>query len=370
MLFNVKQTETNRFTRLEISLADPQPDGEQDEDDLWAVLGGGKTPPTPWEAFVERLAKPGLSAFLSSGLPNTIDRALGGGFVPGTLTYYASKRAAGKSVLIRQTLACNAALGVEVAYLILEGGLDAQRCRMLASHLSERLTVIRDHYYHKAMPTEEQIEKYRRAAAEMQAQPFALMNHLLDVAMIETYLAAHPTLKMLGVDQLQHLNPPKGMKRGMEATEANSSALRQLATKYNIVILAASQINRPEGKAREQIYEPNEWSLRGSEQLGHDADNIFLLSRVKGGRVMKVVFDKTRDGDDACPPALLRFQGGFSRITEDDPDELTDIYEQEMKAERAKRGIKGPRREAETTLPSTATTNTTPAPAVEEEVPF
>jgi hypothetical protein len=163
MLFNVKQTEDEHYTHLAISPADPQPDGEQDEDDLWNILGGGRMPPTPWEVFVERLAKPGPSAFLSSGLPNTIDRALGGGFVPGTLTYYASKRAVGKSVAIRQTLVHNAALGVEVAYLILEGGLDAQRCRMLASHLSERLTVIRDHYYHRLTPPEEQVEQYRRA---------------------------------------------------------------------------------------------------------------------------------------------------------------------------------------------------------------
>ena len=83
----------------------------------------------------------------------------------------------------------------------------------------------------------------------------------------------------------------------MTGLEANSRALVALAGKYDVVLVGVSQVNRPEGKYRIHNWRPNRYSLRGSEQLYHDAATVVLFHRdVETPGTLQVQIAKARMG--------------------------------------------------------------------------
>ena len=96
---------------------------------------------------------------------------------------------------------------------------------------------------------------------------------------LDRFLETRPDTRLVVVDQLQHLRASDGVV-GMAGLEANSRALVALAGKYDVAMVGVSQVNRPEGQYRRADWRPNRYSLRGSEQLFHDAASVLLFHRV------------------------------------------------------------------------------------------
>ena len=147
------------------------------------------------------------------------------------------------------------------------------------------------------------------------------------------------------VDYLQIVTPDSRRANRTEQVSDISRTFQQLAHANGILVVALSQLGRPEkGKGEEK--EPTMQDLRESGQIEQDADAVLLLyleepSRPNTSRrVLKV--GKNKDGERG--KFLLSFEGRYQRFrqAEEDPDERqaqTRRYHQTSFADRFWAGL-------------------------------
>lgn len=86
--------------------------------------------------------------------------------------------------------------------------------------------------------------------------------------------------QVIYLDYLQIVNPERGSSRGdrFGVVSQISMDLHRLAVSLGVLVVALSQLSRPEKQARSKA--PDLYSLRESGQIEQDADAVFLLYRL------------------------------------------------------------------------------------------
>lgn len=139
-------------------------------------------------------------------------------------------------------------------------------------------------------------------------------------------------IAFVAIDYIQRIGG-RGYNDYQRTTDV-SRRIKDMANKYNIPVLVASQVRRPErvlvGGQWEDDNErrPTMFELRDSGNIEQDADNVLMLHNpprqdgVSGERIATVYVDKQRDGpcgewDMTYIPALTRFEDDGTRIRMD-----------------------------------------------------
>lgn len=124
------------------------------------------------------------------------------------------------------------------------------------------------------------------------------------------------------IDYLQHMQPPAGRRNQslFERVTETSSALQQFARQTGIILVALSQLSRPERTRSGDVPAPTMASLRQSGQIEQDAKIILLLYREDSTtryspRILKI--EKNKEGR-AGMALRLRFDGEHQRFEKAD----------------------------------------------------
>lgn len=117
------------------------------------------------------------------------------------------------------------------------------------------------------------------------------------------------------IDYLQSVDSTNPRASGYEKVSYTSSALQKLSRGGNVLVVALSQLSRPEPRKDGRIVPPNMSSLRESGQIEQDADVIALLypedmDDNSSNRIFKVA--KNKDGEKLTLD--LAFAGATQRL--------------------------------------------------------
>lgn len=238
------------------------------------------------------------TALLRTGFAQ-LDHHLQGGFTPGALVYLTGMSGVGKSALGVQIAWQVAKAGQEVLYLSLEMPRQEQlvRCYAQMSRVTVRQYLAM--LYGESNASPEQQRMVRSLSSSFRALPLKIVDSIYTMEQIERSVSVRPNLKLLVIDQLQHIAPPNGAAPGRHAIEAISRRLVQLTGKYHVTVLAMSQVNRPSPEDQKKaLWLPTAWNLRESEQLRHDAHGLIILARdlQSDPRTLHVQVEKNRMG--------------------------------------------------------------------------
>lgn len=125
-------------------------------------------------------------------------------------------------------------------------------------------------------------------------------------------------LKLLIVDYLQLVAGERGGNRTQEVGSV-SKALRQLALKYNIAVVALAQLSRAAADETDPP-PPQLTHLREAGDIGQDASGVIFIHRPEYYRSdnrpgeADIIFAKQREGSPGT--VTLGWQGEFSRFDE------------------------------------------------------
>jgi hypothetical protein len=201
---------------------------------------------------------------------------------PGTLGYLVGRRNAGKSALSTQLTYHAAMLGFRTLHVSLEMPRRYVLARMLGQQsgavkpkqilaylYGQTADEIASKWMQKVI--REQIDSMKRELAGR----LVIREDLRTVAELDDYLSsqAEPFHFVL-LDQMQHIIPPPGSQEGWAGMASNSRALVTLAMKHQIAILAPCQVNRTDGKDKdEDAYTmPRLNEIKGGSGLEHDCE--------------------------------------------------------------------------------------------------
>lgn len=125
------------------------------------------------------------------------------------------------------------------------------------------------------------------------------------------------------VDYLQLIEPESRRMNRTEQVSGISRGLQQFAHKHGRMVVALSQLSRPEQSSKNELVEPTMSDLRESGQIEQDADAIMLLYLEKPSepdesrRILKVAKNKEGIRGRFC----LVFDGQYQRFRESAVDE-------------------------------------------------
>lgn len=228
--------------------------------------------------FIENLLTPNKPRrVVPTGLTG-LDTALNGGLYPGQATYLAGIGGVGKSITA-QMIAIRAALaGTPTLYATLEMPVTDVMARLISyfTLIDSRdiIAILRGQREATASDT----ASFQGVLPTVSNLPLVIRQSIDTVSAIDNFLTARSETKLVVVDQLHHLRHPEGLS-GMHGLEANSRALVALAGKHDIPVVGICQVNRPDSRYRQIDWRPTRYSLRGSEQLYHDAATVLLFHR-------------------------------------------------------------------------------------------
>ena len=134
----------------------------------------------------------------------------------------------------------------------------------------------------------------------------SLLKRQLDLGPVDLVIVDY--IQIIDVDQERNINQADLIKR-------NTTALKNMAKKYDVAVVALSQIKRNDNK------EPTLEDLKGSGGIGEDADMVMILyspdkDNKEKIRDIKMIVRKNRWG--ALGEIEMRFDGEFGRFTEID----------------------------------------------------
>lgn len=118
------------------------------------------------------------------------------------------------------------------------------------------------------------------------------------------------------VDYLQIINPEHRTRQGDRFRDVTqiSMDLHRMAVSLGVLVVALSQLSRPDRSARGKV--PDLYSLRESGQIEQDADAVFLLYLNE-----EAIEDAPRGSPPPTPPRTLRvaknkkgFSGGYIEL--------------------------------------------------------
>lgn len=248
------------------------------------ALEAVRTPPPAEAVTLETMGKRGLLA-LDTERPRSLRSGLGrldsslGGFLPGQLVIVGGRTGAGKSVFGLRLGRGIAEQSQRPCYVhALEMTADELAARLVA----DKASVENWHIQHGAYADAGERESVAMAYAELRSSQ-AL--HIRDMrggasfpqalAAYEAWLAQHPDAVALVVDYLGLYRDIPGAERRYQELGIVAHALKALAGKHGIVVIAVSQLSRAAANEAPQLHH-----LRESGDLEQDADVVLLLEAV------------------------------------------------------------------------------------------
>lgn len=239
-----------------------------------------------------------------------IDRLIGG-FAPGSLVVVAARPGQGKTIALLQSAVKLARTGL-VAFCSLEMTEQELGVRLL-SHLGEvPMQSLRNHTL-----SEMEWKRIAEAARSARSAPIFIndagQQTLATIRQHARAVARRGQLTGICVDYLQLVQGEGSDRRVI--VDAISRGLKQLAKDFNVPVLAAAQLNRPQ-QSRGGPVEPTLASLREAGGIEQDADVVILLHRdaEKHPKDIKFIVAKNRHGE--LGTVKLAWQAHFARFVE------------------------------------------------------
>ncbi len=200
-----------------------------------------------------------------------LDRLLGGGLAPGTVTIIAARPAHGKSILAGQILR-NAAVKHQLLSLLFS--LEMSKMEIVLRLLSSQARI--DHTALLAGRLEDdQWVNLARAAGELADAPMLISDTAGLTPMQAMTIGRRIKPKVLALDYLQLQTSGKRAESRQVEVSDFSRAWKVIAMELHIPVIVLSQLNR--GPEQRQDKKPALSDLRESGSLEQDADNVILI---------------------------------------------------------------------------------------------
>jgi len=234
-------------------------------------------------AYAEQVVAPkSKPTYRKTGLAS-LDAALNGGLVPGQLVVINGLPSVGKTNLEDYLAVAFPRAGLRTIFAEGEMSDIEIRARLCAPAAQLALTKIEDAFYgERALNTQFEAPRLVDAARALDRLPLRIHGRVKTVAALRQLLVEHPC-DILIVGVLQRFQPPEGMEPGRHAVEADINALKDLAQEFNIIVIAASHVQRPiktsNNGERPPMFYPSLESARESGQIEGIADVVILLAR-------------------------------------------------------------------------------------------
>lgn len=203
---------------------------------------------------------------------DSIDRRVGG-FEPGTLTIIGARPSVGKSILGMNILMHNASLGKNSILINREMVKKNFARRMVSNVVGLDAEIIRRGGFTDA--EDPSVQTYLAGVQAINDMPLDVLNwpsRPSDIRGVVIEAMEGKGLDILVVDYLQRLEPDGRFSKRNEAVGSISWALKDIAMKYHIPVVALAQLNRTAANKRPVIAE-----LKESGDIEQDADTIILL---------------------------------------------------------------------------------------------
>lgn len=244
---------------------------------------------------------------------DAIDRKLGGGLYATELCILGARTRVGKTAFGVQLLANARRAGWKCLLFSCE-----MRPLELQMRYASSLTS-----YHLDRIRAKDLDPYQWGEVDRAAQQWIdldvpVVYGVLSVTKIERELALHPDVDFILCDYIQKYRPPEGQRYGQREQEvaAVAGALKDLAMRRNVIVLALAQLNREAEKGGESRL-PLLTDIRESDAISQDANNILLLHRDLGGldkMAATLILAKNRSGGEQV--VKMRMSPSFTFLAE------------------------------------------------------
>lgn len=224
-------------------------------------------------AAIEELSQPVTPGF-PTGFAD-LDKVLGGGLHPGTVTIVGARPGVGKSILLLQIAAFIAANGHGALVHSLEMSRSELMNRFFAAEAGVELTSLHEHRlsdddWRRVLEARERAKSWPLAVSDA---PRIGITGIASRARDRARTARG--LSVLAVDYLQLVTPHDARAPREQQVAGISRGLKLLARELNVPILAAAQVNR--GSEARADKKPTLADLRESGGIEADADTVILL---------------------------------------------------------------------------------------------
>lgn len=232
----------------------------------------------------------------------TLDKVLGGGLEPGTLTIIAGRPGMGKTALITTMLFTQIQKGLKSGMVSMEMTMEQMARREAAMITGIPYNRLKD----PSRVTQPEYEAIAKAAIN-QAELIKLEScGMVDLARLRRIvfdLVTRKGCKLIAIDYLQRMDIEVGRGQNeASAIGAIVNAIKSMSKTLNVPIILLSQLGREVEKRSDK--RPNMSDLRGSGMIEEAADAIILMYRDEyynpesdqRGRC-ELIVEKNRDGD-------------------------------------------------------------------------
>lgn len=238
----------------------------------------------------------------------SLDRLVGG-FAPGSLVVVAARPSQGKTIALMQSAVKLAREGL-VAFASLEMTEQELGVRLLSYFAEVHMQALRNHTL-----TDLDWQRLAKAKSVVARAPIFINDAggqtLASIRQHARAVARRGKLSGICVDYLQLVNGEGSDRRVV--VDSISRGLKQLAKDFNVPVIAAAQLNRPQ-QSRGALVEPTLSSLREAGGIEQDADVVVLLHRdaEKKPHDIKFIVAKNRHGE--LGSVKLDWQAHFARF--------------------------------------------------------
>lgn len=218
-----------------------------------------------------------------------LDELLAEGFQPGEYAILGARPSVGKTALALQIVR---ELNREALIVSLEMGKGQLVRRLLSQASGVDAKAIRTG---KLDDVQTKLLEY--TAPRLSTLPIRITTDVRTPTHLEALLQSYEpgVLKFVVIDYIQLLSVDGSQFDSRQRIGQITRELRRLANKYEVSLLALSQLTRPPKDKRD--YEPGIESLMESGELEAGADIVLLMSRNLGDPVTKLRVGKNRDGE-------------------------------------------------------------------------
>lgn len=209
------------------------------------------------------------------GIPSGLDRVdeFTGGFEDTDLIILAARTSMGKTAKLLKIMIHNAKIGNPVAFFSLEMSKIQLMQRIISIETEIELQAIR-----KGTVTPEQLEEINRAIGFIDRWPM-----LIDDTSANTVKSMRATVesspikpKLIIVDQLNHIPPPRYTGTTNDQVGQNTRLLKGMMKDLNVPGIVAHQLSRDAAKEKRP---PELTDLRDSGNVEQDADLVMFIHR-------------------------------------------------------------------------------------------
>lgn len=202
-----------------------------------------------------------------------LDRLMGGGLAPGSVTIIAARPAHGKSILAGQ-ICRNTSVRHRLMSLLFS--LEMSKMEIVLRLLSSQARI--DHSALLAGRLEDdQWVNLARAGGELADAPMLISDVAGLTPMQALTVARRLKPKVLAVDYVQLMSSGKRVESRQVEVSEFSRAWKMIAMELRIPVIVLSQLNR--GPEQRQDKKPALSDLRESGSLEQDSDNVVLIHR-------------------------------------------------------------------------------------------